>query len=175
MRDAIALTDSQRRRLELARWHQQLAKNEEGQEIVQELVEAFGYCEDADLFAAVIEGYQSSQIQDAIALQDGQPRRQQLTAWYEAIQQLASGENSPQQLEAIATHPPQGWQEKAKTCGEFLIEAIACGIEAVKALLQPWSEHERWIAILKAEELSPEAMERLLQIEPNWTDLCVVG
>jgi hypothetical protein len=78
-------------------------------------------------------------------------------------------------LEAIATHPPQGWQEKAKTCGEFLIEAIACGIEAVKALLQPWSEHERWIAILKAEELSPEAMERLLQIEPNWTDLCVVG
>jgi hypothetical protein len=30
-------------------------------------------------------------------------------------------------------------------------------------------------AILKAEELSPEAMERLLQIEPNWTDLCVVG
>jgi hypothetical protein len=147
----------------------------QGGSSVEELAEALEFCETPDLLAAVAQGYELSQVQEAIALQDGQPRRQQLTAWYEAIQQLATGENSPQQLEAIATHPPQGWQEKAKTCGEFLIEAIACGIEAVKALLQPWSEHERWAAILKAEELSPEAMERLLQIEPNWTDLCVVG
>jgi hypothetical protein len=147
----------------------------EGGSSVEELAEALEFCETPDLLAAVAQGYELSQVQEAIALQDGQPRRQQLTAWYEAIQQLASGENSPQQLEAIATHPPPGWQEKAKTCGELLIEAIACGIEAVKALLQPWSEPERWAAILKAEELSPEAMERLLQIEPNWTDLCVVG
>ncbi len=152
----------------------QVAAYQEPVSDVSELKEALPFCESIELFASVVEDYSVEVIESAIALQDCQPRRQQLTAWYEAIQQLASGENSPQQLEAIATHSPQGWQEKAKTCGEFLIEAIACGIEAVKTLLQPWSEHERWAAILKAEELSPEAMESLIQIDPNWTDLCLV-
>jgi hypothetical protein len=152
----------------------QVAAYQEPVSDVSELKEALPFCESIELFASVVEDYSVEVIESAIALQDNQPRQQQLRTWYESIQQLASGENSPQQLEAIATHPPQGWQEKAQIYGQLLIEAIACGVQTVRALLQPWSEPERWAAILKAEELSPEAMERLLHIELNWTDLCVV-
>jgi hypothetical protein len=76
--------------------------------------------------------------------------------------QLTSGENSP-----------PAWNEKVRAYGELLVEAISFDLETVRVLLQPWSRHERSAAIFKAEELSPEAMEKLRQIEPNWSDLCV--
>jgi hypothetical protein len=80
----------------------------------------------------------------------------------ESPEDLASGENSP-----------PAWNEKVRAYGELLVEAISFGLETVTVLLQPWSRHERSAAIFKAEELSPEAMEKLRQIEPNWSDLCV--
>jgi hypothetical protein len=48
------------------------------------LAEALEFCDAPDVFAAVIEGYEPSQIEDAIAVQDTQPRRQELRLWYEA-------------------------------------------------------------------------------------------
>jgi hypothetical protein len=91
VKNAIALADSQPRRLELARWYQQLAKNEESQGVVQELAEGFEYCENADSFASAIEGY-------PIALSDtAQERRQQPS-------QALVGTGTELE-EPIATHP----------------------------------------------------------------------
>jgi hypothetical protein len=140
---------------------------------LEQLVEALPFAESLEDFVSVIEGSPLEAVEDAIAVSGDQPRRQQLTAWYKAIQQLASGEISQQQWEAIAAHSSPAWHEKAKAYGELLLEGIACGLETVKALVQPWTAYERWAAIFKAEELSPEAMEKLRQIEPNWSDLCV--
>jgi hypothetical protein len=112
-------------------------------------------------------------VKEAISSQPDPPRRQQLAAWYEAIQQLASGKISQQQWELIAVHSPPAWHEKVRVYSELLLEGVAFGLETVKALLQPWSQYDRLAAVFKAEELSPEAMEKLHQIEPNWADLCV--
>jgi len=137
------------------------------------LVEALPFAETIEDFTSIVEGSPLETIEDAIALSGDQPRRQQLTAWHEAIQQLASGEISQQQWEVIAAHSPPAWHEKVQAYGELLVEAISFGLETVRVLLQPWSQHERSAAVFKAEELSPEAMEKLRQIEPNWSDLCV--
>jgi hypothetical protein len=140
---------------------------------LEQLVEALPFAETVEDFSLIVEGSSLEAVEEAIALSGSQPRRQQLTAWYEAIQQLASGEFSQQQWEVIAAHSSPAWHEKAKAYGELLLEGIACGLETVKALVQPWSQYERWAAIFKAEELSPEAMEKLHQIKSNWADLCV--
>jgi hypothetical protein len=50
---------------------------------VEELIQALSCCESPSDFAAVVEEYPSDVVESAIALQDSQPRRQQLTAWYE--------------------------------------------------------------------------------------------
>jgi hypothetical protein len=185
--DAIALQPTAPQRQQLTQWWIELSQHT-GIETaaaavlmgapvqkseLEQLTEALPFAESVEDFASIVEDSPREAVEDAIALQPNQPRRQQLTAWYEAIQQLASGEISQQQWEAIAAHSPPAWHEKVKAYGVLLVEGIACGLETVKALLQPWSEYERWAAILKAEELSPEAMEKLHQIEPNWTDLCV--
>jgi hypothetical protein len=118
----------------------------------------------------VLEGLDatSEQVEDAIALQPTAPQRQQLTQWLRAL-------SNPESLEeAIAAHSSSAWHEKIRAYGELLIEGFACGLEVVKLLLEPWSHDERLAAISKAGEMSPEAMEKLCQIEPNWTDLCVV-
>jgi hypothetical protein len=165
MRDAIALTDSQPRRLELARWYQQLANNGETQGVVRELLEAFQFCEDADLFATVIEGYPIEVVEDAIAssiaLADTHPKRQHLLKWWDEI--------------SAAGHlASQTWEQKVKVYSTRLIEAISFGLQAVRELLNPLSDDERWSAVAALEEASPGAMVRLMQLDPNWTDLCVV-
>jgi hypothetical protein len=54
--------------------------------LVGRLSESFAYCLTPKDLALVIEGFHATsfQVEDAIALQGSQPRRQQLTAWYEA-------------------------------------------------------------------------------------------
>jgi hypothetical protein len=52
---------------------------------VEELAIAFEYCDAPDVFASAIEGYPIEVVEDAIALQDSQPRRRQLTQWLEAV------------------------------------------------------------------------------------------
>jgi hypothetical protein len=136
-------------------------------------MQALPFAETPEDFFSIVEDSSREAVEEAIVLQPTAPRRQQLTAWYEVIQQLASGEISQQQWETIAAHSPPAWHEKVKAYGELLLEGVACGLETVKVLVQPWSQYERWAAIFKAEELSPEAMQKLHQIEPNWADLCV--
>jgi hypothetical protein len=48
---------------------------------LEQLVEALPFCETADDLACVIEGYAIEAVEDAIAMQDTQPRRLLLTEW----------------------------------------------------------------------------------------------
>jgi molybdopterin-guanine dinucleotide biosynthesis protein len=52
---------------------------------IEALVAALASCKSAEDFAALIEGFSGEAIEDAISLQDTQPKRQQLTKLYEAI------------------------------------------------------------------------------------------
>jgi hypothetical protein len=121
----------------------------EGGSPVEKLAIAFEYCDTPDVFAAAIEGYPVQVVEDAIALVDAQPMRQQLTRWLQ-------------------------WHDKVKAYAELLIEGVGYGLQAIKDLLQFWDEDERWAAFLQLQAIAPEKMESLSQIEPNWSDLCVV-
>jgi hypothetical protein len=112
---------------------------------VAELAQELGYCEISDDFAAVIEGYEASQVEDAIAIQDTQPRRNQLRAWYEAVPDSAV---------------------------KLLRNAIAHGADTIQAVLRRWSPLNRWEAILRLEEESLEDIQRLVAIAPNWMEWC---
>jgi hypothetical protein len=115
---------------------------------------AFEYCDAPDVFAAAIEGYEPSQIEDAIAVQPGQPRRQELTRWYEAAP------------------APSLWGEKIKLCSELLLERMGHGLDAIKALLLPWSQDQRWAALLYLEEVAPEKLDVLEAIAPSLFKWC---
>jgi hypothetical protein len=58
----------------------------EGLSVVERLCESFQHCETPKDLALVIEGFQATpeQVEDAIASQDTQPKRQQLSQWYVA-------------------------------------------------------------------------------------------
>jgi hypothetical protein len=51
---------------------------------VEELTQALSYCELPTEFAAVVEDYPSEVVEAAIALQDTQPRRSELAAWFQS-------------------------------------------------------------------------------------------
>jgi hypothetical protein len=51
--------------------------------LLEELMEAFSFCETRQHFASVIEDYSAEVVEEAIALADTQPRRLELMRWYE--------------------------------------------------------------------------------------------
>ena len=53
---------------------------------LEQLVEALPFAESVEDFASIIEGSPLETVEDAIALADTQPRRQQLRSWLEALQ-----------------------------------------------------------------------------------------
>jgi hypothetical protein len=53
---------------------------------VEELLEAFEFCQTPDDFAAAIEWYSDEVVEDAIALAPDQPMRLKLTQWYQQLQ-----------------------------------------------------------------------------------------
>lgn len=68
----------------------------------------------------------------------------------------------------------ENWEETIKVYGELLVEGFDCGVEAIKALLKPWTTEERWGAIQEFEALSPGKMAHLVALEPNWFEWCEV-
>lgn len=76
---------------------------------VSELAIALPFCESIELFASVIEDYSLDQVQDAIVLQDSQPRRSQLAEWYQQLSQesVGGGAELAQEEEAIALQDTQ--------------------------------------------------------------------
>jgi hypothetical protein len=169
---AIALTDSQPRRLELVRWYQAMGEPEPGVNPVSELKEALPYCESIELFASVVEDYSVEVVESAIALQDTAPIRDRLRQWCERLSHdtQSSGEKLAHQNLHLAS---QTWEQRLRVYGRQLVEAVSFGLEAVRDFFSPLSDDERWSAVAALEEASPDAMARLMQLEPNWTDLCI--
>lgn len=69
---------------------------------LEQLVEALPFAESAENFASIIEGSPLETVEEAIALQDTQPRRLQLQAWLESL-------NQPEE-EVPLPSKPRGWQ-----------------------------------------------------------------
>ncbi len=118
--------------------------------IVEEIVQAFQHCESAQDFALVVEGFEATpeQVEDAIACSGpDQPRRQQLSAWYEAML------SAPEEPGLVAV----------------LREAIAHGLDTVRAVLSRWTSSQRWEAVIRLEENSPIDMQRLKAVAPEWS------
>jgi hypothetical protein len=55
---------------------------------------------------------------------------------------------------------------------ELLRQAIAHGVDTVRAVLSRWSSSLRWEAVLRLEEKSAGDMVRLMKVAPNWVELC---
>lgn len=89
-------------------------------------------------------------MQDAIAMQDTQPKRSQLRAWFEA----------KQEQEMVAPSYLQ-----------MLLEAVNLGQKAILSLLRNWTQEERWEAILGLEAVSVECSKRFVELVPNWISL----
>jgi len=116
---------------------------------VRDLVKALPFAESPEDFACIVEDSPRDAIEQAIARQPDQPRRQKLTAWYEAAK--------------------EAWLD---TAVGFLQEAISHGAETIQAVLSRWKFEERWEAVLKLGDKSLADMERLAAIAPNWSDWC---
>jgi hypothetical protein len=74
-------------------------------DVVEEIAQAFQYCESAQEFALVIEGFEATpeQLEDAIAFASSQPRRQQLEQW---LNQLAQPDECGGGKVAQSNNPP---------------------------------------------------------------------
>ena len=132
--------------------------------IVEALSQSFEYCESAQDFALLIEGFEPTpeQVEDAIAFAPSQPRRQQLTQWLEQVSDDTAS-SSPLPEKPII---------EVSNFTELLREAIGHGFDTVRAVLSRWSFVQRWEAVLRLEETSVDDMQRLMQIAPNWADWC---
>jgi hypothetical protein len=117
---------------------------------LEQLVEALPFAETAEDFASIVEGSPLEAVEEAIALQDTQPRRQQLQNWF----------NQQRVVDTI------------KAYGQLLAEALDYGVDAIKAILQPWTTEERRGAILEFRQLAPGKMEQLAAIVPDWVQWC---
>jgi hypothetical protein len=49
---------------------------------------------------------------------------------------------------------------------------MAHGLDAIKALLLPWSQQQRWAALLYLEEVAPEKLDALEAIAPSLFKWC---
>ena len=70
--------------------------------------------------------------------------------------------------------PEDGAPTPIQICAEMVRDAIKLGLEAIKAILKPWTLERRWGALLALEDMSEAAANRLLQIAPNiyqWIDV----
>lgn len=81
----------------------------EGLSVVERLCESFQHCETPKDLALVIEGFQATpeQVEDAIASQDTQPKRQQLSQWYAAakVKRCCVSEAEPNDSAPISLRP----------------------------------------------------------------------
>jgi hypothetical protein len=125
---------------------------------LQQLVEALPFAESLEDFASIVEDSPREAVEEAIALQDTQPRRQQLMSWYE---KLANDTSEPLQLELT-------WLDSAV---KLLQEALAHGSDTVRAVLAGWEFLDQCEAVETLGEKSPTDLQRLLAILDQWAAL----
>jgi hypothetical protein len=116
-------------------------------EVLVDAVEAVGSFEE---FSEVARGREMGMVEDAIIFASTQPKRHQLTEWYE-------------QLQSEERH----YVSLAKGLGE----AVRVGLDAVKGFISRLDLAERWAAVGVLEKSFPEAMGNLMAIAPNWSEL----
>jgi hypothetical protein len=150
----------------------------------EKLKEVLANCKTLEAFAAAIQGYTASEINEAIYMQDLLHLRTERVNWYEATLEALEAAAMPSDVAVEMTaqsvnqdvesaeESDQSWEATVRAYGELLAEGMAHGIEAIKRLLKPWSTEERWGAFLGLEQQAPEKMERLTVIVPNWFELC---
>jgi hypothetical protein len=71
---------------------------------VEELVEAFEFCQTLADFAAAIEGCSAELVEDAIALAPNQPMRLKLMQWYQQMQVEPTEDEPSVAGQQLATH-----------------------------------------------------------------------
>jgi hypothetical protein len=113
------------------------------------LVELLATVSTAEELCAVIDRSPVEEVEDAISMQDSQPQRNLLQGLLRQTQQL-------------------------KEIGNQLLGGFSQGVEALKEVLKPLNFNERWDVFQLLEKLSPEAMESLVKIAPNWYEFCLV-
>jgi hypothetical protein len=134
-------------------------------DVVEEIVQAFQFCESFADFVTVTQEYELSQVENAIAASGpDQPRRQQLRQWYEAGV-VANNSSTDELLEKPS---------RLESAVRLLREAIGHGGDTVRSILTRWSSVERWQAVITLEGQSLEDMQRLMQVAPNWVEWCGV-
>lgn len=116
---------------------------------VEQLVQAFEFCDTAEVFALVIEGEPAEVVEDAIASSNSQSQRNQLRAWYESLQASIDAD----------------W-------GNRIADALGHGVEAIKAILNPLRQEDRWLAFSDFENRFPQMMTELIRIEPTCFEWC---
>ena len=128
---------------------------------LEQLVDVLPFVDDAETFAVVIEGSSVDVVEDAIAMTDSQPRRNQLLKWLEA----SLSASNKVKIEST-------WTERIKGYGQLLVECFECGVEVIRELLEPWTAEERWAAIGEFKAIAPQKMAELARIEPIWFEWC---
>jgi hypothetical protein len=121
---------------------------------LEQLLEALPFCDSAEDFAAVVEDSLFQVVEDAIALQDTQPRRLQLQGWLDVVRQST-----------FTTHFPQNEAEPVRV-GQRVWAWIGAfrrwGQGVVSAILQDVS----WDVQLEGEPLDMVKIYQRNEIEP---------
>ena len=63
--------------------------------------------------------------------------------------------------------PDDGYHTPIRACAELLRAGIEHGVEAIKAILQPWTTERRWCAVLVLEKIAVNELRWLEQLSPR--------
>jgi hypothetical protein len=117
---------------------------------LERLVDALDTVGSFEEFSEVVGGREIGAVEDAIAFASSQPRRRQLTEWHEQLQAEA---------------------ERHGALAKGLAGAVGAGVDAIREFISRLGLAERWASIAALEQLLPEAMGRLMEVAPNWSEL----
>jgi hypothetical protein len=130
---------------------------------LQRLVDALEGVGSLEAFSEVAGGREIGVVENAIAFASSQPRRQQLSAWLAALVEPAAGESS-------APDPQIDEQEEKRqvSLAKLLSEAFEHGWDTVKAFLSRLDLTDRWISVMKFEEVDEARSRQLLEQNPDF-------
>jgi hypothetical protein len=117
---------------------------------LERLVDALDAVESFEEFSEVAGGREMGTVEDAIIFASTQPKRHQLTEWYEQL---------------------QSEERHYVSLAKGLAEAVGAGLDAVKGFIARLDLAERWATVGVLERILPEAMGNLMAIAPNWSEL----
>jgi hypothetical protein len=125
---------------------------------LQRLIDALEAVRSFEEFSEVVGGREIGVVENAIAVSGpDQPRRQQLEAWLSALVEPAAVESSPPDPQI------DGQEEKRQlTLAKLLSEAFCFGSDTVKAFLSRLDLTDRWISVMKFEEVYTARSRELL-------------